>query len=90
MPCPTCSHTMYGMGEVPAVGGNPLFWCPRCGTIQSVDPGLGTLISETPKLVERCRTFARQRIIDGSPDGDSAAWRQTGIAESINTPENRT
>ena len=29
MSCPTCDHTMTGVGD-----GN--FWCPRCGTIRKV------------------------------------------------------
>lgn len=30
MSCPTCDHTMHGLGE-------RWFWCPRCGTVLNAD-----------------------------------------------------
>lgn len=45
MACPTCDHTMQGIGTQGA------FWCPRCGTIMS------GFVPESPWLVKRCRHF---------------------------------
>jgi transposase len=45
MACPTCDHTMQGVG-------NGAFWCPRCGTIQ-----LAPNTFEMPMLVSRTREF---------------------------------
>lgn len=73
MPCPTCDHTMERVvGDVT--------WCPRCGTIQVDDADVGV-----PKLVQRCRRFAREPM---TPE-QAAAWHRIGLTESINTPENR-
>lgn len=33
MPCPLCGHTMHNLGVVNA----GKFWCPRCGSIKTVD-----------------------------------------------------
>jgi hypothetical protein len=33
MPCPTCDHTMQGLGTLKS--GPHVFWCPRCGTIRT-------------------------------------------------------
>jgi Zn-finger nucleic acid-binding protein len=33
MPCPTCNHTMHGLGENE---GRRHFWCPRCGTVKTM------------------------------------------------------
>ena len=43
MPCPSCDHTMHGLG-------NGCFWCPRCGTLKNER-------THTPMLVTRCRKF---------------------------------
>ncbi len=91
MSCVTCGHTMQGVGEVPAVGGSPIFWCPRCGTLATVDDGLGTLNYETPKLVERCRQFAADPLLPLLAVSGTVGrlWNRLGIAESINTAANR-
>lgn len=87
MPCPTCSHTLHGVGEVPASGGRPIFWCPRCGTLVGTDDGLGTVNAEVPKLVERCREF--EPIAFQTAESVWRSWNRLGIAESINVPEAR-
>ena len=76
MACPTCSHTMQNLG----LEMNRAFWCPRCGTLSFGD---GRHV-ETPALVERCQQF-------GQTLGPSwfSLWKQFGIAESINIPEER-
>ncbi len=82
MSCPACDHTMECV--VP-----DLFWCPRCGTIRARadEPGVANplFLNQSPKLVERCREFA------ATATGSNllSCWHRLGIAESINTPENR-
>ena len=73
MSCPTCDHTMNGIG-------NGVFWCPRCGTLKDdVMPYV-----EAPKLVLRCRYF--ETSLNGV---FRRTWQLNGIAESINLPCNR-
>jgi len=84
MSCPTCGHTMHGIGEVPAVGGQPAFWCPRCGTL--IDHSHDS-IGDAPKLVQRCRTF--EATLAGVCAEHLYQWKASGVAESINTPQNR-
>lgn len=82
MSCPTCGHTMHGIGAVPAVGGQPVFWCPRCGTVEDHADGITDV--GVPKLVERCRAFAaetRADLLEG--------WQRLGVAESIHLPADR-
>ncbi len=89
MACPTCDHTMNGIGH-------GLFWCPRCGTLKRANTTVGA--SEAPKLVERCRLFELgfqpQRLL-GVVDPKEAqwqmaqAWHRLGIAEAINLPAER-
>jgi hypothetical protein len=85
MACPTCSHTMEGIGDVPAVGGNPVFWCPRCGTIETPASGPAAV----PKLVHRCQDFQIQMAVGtglGSQYASkplSGLWQRLGIAEAI-------
>ena len=48
MSCPTCDHTMHGLGD-------QWFWCPRCGTILNrLDREHTTSI---PKAVEQVRNW---------------------------------
>jgi hypothetical protein len=75
MSCPTCGHTMQGIGY-------GMFHCPRCGTVQSAE---GTVT--VPALVERCRKLPDQMRF--MPLAFSEAWYRLGIEEAINTPENR-
>lgn len=63
--------------------GYGMFHCPRCGTLLNC-PVDGAV--NVPALVERLRDF-----IDTAEMGPVAEmlWNKLGIAESINTPENR-
>jgi tRNA(Ile2) C34 agmatinyltransferase TiaS len=72
--CPTCSHTMAGLGY-----GN--FHCARCGTVLSN----GAIY--VPALVSRCREFSK--TITGSCALHAHEWSRLGIHEAINTPEHR-
>ncbi len=71
MACPTCSHTMQGLGYL-------MFHCPRCGTVKNADGSF-----TTPALVIRCRDFEKQCIGKITQRHDQT-WRRTGVAESIN------
>ncbi len=58
MACLTCSHTMQRVNS----GGNPcVFWCPRCGTIESESPISGAENTRSewnePKIVHRAFTL---------------------------------
>lgn len=94
MACPTCDHTMHAIG---ITGGGPTFLCLRCGTfIQYFSIGSPERNLYVPKLVERCRKFRKTRHPSFKAEvgifGDpvlAAEWERSGIAESINTPENR-
>jgi hypothetical protein len=83
MSCPTCDHTMESLG-----GGEALYWCPRCGTLKH-----GSYPFEAvPKLVSACRSFWTDCCIDLSdPSAQTVenAWRNSGIHEAINKPEDR-
>jgi hypothetical protein len=85
MACPTCSHTMHRIGAPDQMSG-PVWWCPRCGTIKSTDPG-GFDSVEAPKLVKRCR-----QLLDGVLPGetveiDAGTLHRLGIAECIDRPD---
>lgn len=87
MSCPTCGHTMQSLGmmEMSAIR---YFWCPRCGTLKSERCGHDFI--ESPKLVERCREFGKNHLAEHTVSiKDFKAWTGLGIAESINTPEDR-
>ena len=86
MSCPTCDHTMQ---QLPTET-QRFFWCPRCGTI-SFEASFGGESHTPPKLVERCREFAVQSpMVSGDPKFLSGRlWRELGIAEAINRPEER-
>jgi predicted RNA-binding Zn-ribbon protein involved in translation (DUF1610 family) len=71
MNCTTCSGMMERVAEDAFT---ITFWCPRCGTIGG----------RAPRLVERCRDFAK-KMDDPDWSGEAAAlWKIAGIAESIN------
>ena len=72
MPCPTCDHTMEGIGY-------GMFHCPRCGTMTNC-PAKGNV--NVPALVGRCLSFKAA----GLTDAQKLIWHQLGIAESINLP----
>ena len=55
MSCPTCDHTMHGLGEL-------WFWCPRCGTTLSELDREHTI--SIPHGVERARNWLHN---PGSP-----------------------
>lgn len=82
MPCPSCDHSMEGLG-----GG--VFWCPRCGTLRSLSvTNLPT--DTTPKLVERCRELEKEvHAAAGEAPWVETAWVRLGVGESINLPQNR-
>lgn len=71
MACPTCSHTMQGLGY-------GIFHCPRCGTMKGEDA------VTVPALVARCKIF-KENAEDGrglSPFSEHL-WHKLGIDESI-------
>jgi tRNA(Ile2) C34 agmatinyltransferase TiaS len=68
MACPTCSHTMHGLGH-------DIFWCPRCGTLRTGPD------ATTPYLVERARRFERE-CVQLQP-ADRRLWHSLGIGDSI-------
>jgi hypothetical protein len=79
MACPTCNHTMQGVGNA---GGVSVMWCPRCGTVKHEN------FITVPKLVERCQRF--EKLIDPDfPPLWAIDWHYFGIGESIHKPEDR-
>ncbi|HVL14064.1 MAG TPA: hypothetical protein VM529_15955 [Gemmata sp.] len=86
MSCPTCDHTMERIGQTEVGGG--IYLCPRCGTVKAHGYN-GNVTTYYPKLVGRCREFERQLGVPGDWHGLYDEWQTRGIAESINTPENR-
>lgn len=92
MSCSTCSATMQCVEK-------GVFYCHRCGTLRVMsrsDSGYSGDVY-VPKLVERCRAFEGSirgnHTISHSADelvsGLRIVWIRIGIAESIDTPENR-
>ncbi len=82
MSCPTCGHTMHSI----ASSTSPVYWCPRCGTLEDHTNGLKDV--STPKLVERCRKFkghAAEHVTQTAID----IWKRLGIEEAINLPDER-
>lgn len=83
MSCPTCAETLQRIGS--AIYGEPIFMCPRCGTIK-VEPGGGSEnVVYVPKLVERCQEFERIECLPGS--SLRLLWERRGIGEAIHLPE---
>lgn len=74
MSCPTCDHTMQGIGY-------GMSHCPRCGTLVGCHADGSVTV---PALVGRCRKFG-----DTLGPAWSALWHRLGIRESINKPEDR-
>lgn len=79
MSCPTCSATMQA---IHAPDECPMWWCPRCGTVKTMASQDGV----APSLVKCCRTFEKTMASSYSL---LKLWKRLGIAEAINTPENR-
>ena len=85
MSCETCGHTMQSLGG----GGDDVWhWCPRCGTL-----GRRSLIGsgggqEAPRLVESCRQFEKD-VFSDRVFNVGRLWKDAGLAESINKPEDR-
>lgn len=83
MSCPTCDHTMQKLSAE-----EPTYWCPRCGTLKTIQCHLedGFVNLDTPKLVTRTRdllkTFAK-----GSAAANNA-WH-LGVVESCLDCTNR-
>lgn len=92
MQCPTCDHTMEGIGYCHVSGmEGQAFHCPRCGTIKTPD---GKVV--TPGLVDRCREWETSITKDDdelyTPTVRKVLtynWRKLGIAESIRVPKDR-
>lgn len=80
MACPTCDHTMEGLGPSPVI----YFWCPRCGTILNSQRNNE---STAPKLVERSREFVKTTNHLGKIAMELVQkWIQIGLDESVNPP----
>ena len=75
MACPTCSHTMEGLGC-------GYYWCPRCGTLKE-QQGLERF--QLPKLVSRVRSYMAE-VGAGGQDG---LFHQLGITEATYPPGER-
>lgn len=52
MSCPTCDHTMQGVGE-------NWFWCPRCGTLKERQG----VIVDVPSGVGQARNWLLQKSV---------------------------
>lgn len=91
MACPTCDHTMQGLGLTTT--GQRWFWCPRCGTLTEQAPGRRP-VAERPRVVRRAEAlldlvFAdAQALIDGrdvAPSGTTLR-RLRDLAEAAGAP----
>ena len=74
MACPTCDHTMHHVAT--AGKKDPLFWCPRCGTIKSeakIKP------FEAPMLVARAKAL----VVDNDES------KRIDILESVTNENNQ-
>lgn len=101
--CPTCSGTMQLLTKDDARHVR-YFLCPRCGTVMMCEKNIdGDPLEQefVPALVERCRAFAELLHLlwgigaacegphsTGLSDAQNR-WHRLGIAEAINTPDNR-
>jgi hypothetical protein len=85
MACPTCDGILTRMC---AQEDMRFFHCEVCGTLFVAIEGHDPLVY-VPKLVERCREFEQTPFMVNIAGKLWAAWRRLGIAESINTPDNR-
>lgn len=69
MPCMTCNHTVQNLG----VDGQKIFWCPRCGTIKSVDAANFESVS-VPKLADAVRNVPSERQNQSVSSVCPGAW----------------
>ena len=81
MPCPTCSETLQALNAI-------VKWCPRCGTILT-SPNTTRTDIERPKLVQRCRDYESLVKAADRIEEPLTAWKQAGVDEAINLPEDR-
>jgi hypothetical protein len=96
MSCTTCGHTLEGIGHRKF---HRFFYCHRCGTLveehRSDEAGPSQewrlLSVAVPKLVGRCRSFEAwcKEGIGWTDTNVFKQWTGIGIAESVNTPDNR-
>lgn len=88
MPCPTCSATLAGLGEI---DGRRHWHCGRCGT-HVITSDTGPDHTTAPLLVSRCRLLVGEMPFDPKSRTFTLTerlWAMTGIRDCINTPENR-
>ena len=81
MNCPTCSHSMCGLG----LDTSRMYWCPRCGTIKSLDRGDFADVS-VPYLADRVRTSEEQSVqavMDGRDIYAIPAVIWAGVCEAV-------
>jgi tRNA(Ile2) C34 agmatinyltransferase TiaS len=81
--CPTCDHTLSGIGY-------GVFHCHRCGTLVN-HPVDGCVY--VPAVVQRCRKFrvSLRSMAKGSTVAHDLVsdWRQLGLDEATERPEGR-
>jgi hypothetical protein len=82
--CDTCGHTLAVVhNEYPV----RIAHCERCGTLVITGNNVFRTVY-VPKLVERCRAFAKQ-YGQTLPIVVQMGWHSLGIGESIDRPEER-
>lgn len=83
MACPTCDHTMQGIGEINK-GDCRVFWCPRCGTLRYKHSD-GQESDSTPKLPARV-----VELLLACDNETVKIARRVGVIESSMPPSERT
>lgn len=82
MACPTCEHTMQGIGVVES--GERVWWCPRCGTLKR-GGNLNYLEHvDQPKLAPTVRLF-----LAGCDAGTRERARIGGVIEACSNEATR-
>lgn len=79
MACPTCDHTMHGVGH-------GLYHCPRCGTLVGAYAD-GSAFA--PALVGRVREYEKLVYSDATLIRHRQEWNQLGLAEAVRKPGDR-
>lgn len=74
MACPTCDHTMHGLGE-------QWFWCPRCGTVLNNEDRAAT--TSIAYATDQMRNFLH------NPDHVKLQKLREHLATMVMTPEER-
>lgn len=79
MACPTCDHTMRGLGNA---NGIRWFWCNRCGTLKNEWRGFIDVASdvEAPLVVGRV-----QQLLRDFPETHERAWA-LGVSQAVGFP----